>query len=250
MASSSCSMSHGRLTHSAGCFLRHMRRWSPAPRLHLNHTSQAIYETHTEIVAPSVLMAAINSRLSTGSTWHQASSAGAAAGCFPLHGHLMQASLYHRSTRCLGTVASSAASQQDAATSGEPSTSHVHPAAAQEAPAPAVVAASKAGRKRQRLDDYVLALQPGRSKNMVQSWILQGKVVVNDKVVKKAGAAVPAGTHMPGAAACKCMMYRINRNTSSSTGQPCQLTAECHRPRLKQCPTHHPPAHARCIHVP
>lgn len=36
--------------------------------------------------------------------------------------------------------------------------------------------------KRQRLDDYCLQQFPQYSKNLVQSWIVQGKVLVNDKV--------------------------------------------------------------------
>lgn len=36
--------------------------------------------------------------------------------------------------------------------------------------------------KRQRLDDYVVQQFPQYSKNLVQSWIAQGKVLINDKV--------------------------------------------------------------------
>jgi hypothetical protein len=36
--------------------------------------------------------------------------------------------------------------------------------------------------KKQRLDDYCLQQHPQYSKNLVQSWIAQGKVLVNDKV--------------------------------------------------------------------
>jgi 23S rRNA-/tRNA-specific pseudouridylate synthase len=35
--------------------------------------------------------------------------------------------------------------------------------------------------KKQRLDDYCLQQYPQYSKNLVQSWIAQGKVLVNDK---------------------------------------------------------------------
>lgn len=35
--------------------------------------------------------------------------------------------------------------------------------------------------KKQRLDDYCLQQYPSYSKNLVQSWIAQGKVLVNDK---------------------------------------------------------------------
>jgi 23S rRNA (cytidine1920-2'-O)/16S rRNA (cytidine1409-2'-O)-methyltransferase len=45
--------------------------------------------------------------------------------------------------------------------------------------------------KRQRLDDYCHQLYPHYSKNLIQSWIAQGKVLINDQVVTKAGHAVP-----------------------------------------------------------
>lgn len=35
--------------------------------------------------------------------------------------------------------------------------------------------------RKQRLDDYCLQQYPQYSKNLVQSWIAQGKVLVNDK---------------------------------------------------------------------
>lgn len=35
--------------------------------------------------------------------------------------------------------------------------------------------------KKQRLDDYCLQQYPQYSKNLVQSWIAQGKVLINDK---------------------------------------------------------------------
>lgn len=38
-----------------------------------------------------------------------------------------------------------------------------------------------AGAKRQRLDDYCLSLHPEYSKNLIQSWIVQGKVLINDR---------------------------------------------------------------------
>ncbi|KAG1667570.1 hypothetical protein FOA52_014651 [Chlamydomonas sp. UWO 241] len=41
-----------------------------------------------------------------------------------------------------------------------------------------------------RLDDLVCSLYPQYSKRLVQSWILQGKVVVQDRVVDKAGTPV------------------------------------------------------------
>lgn len=61
------------------------------------------------------------------------------------------------------------------------------------APAPT----SKGYTKRQRLDEYCLQQHPQYSRNLIQSWIAQGKVVVNagqgDRVVTKAGHAVPKG---------------------------------------------------------
>jgi hypothetical protein len=35
--------------------------------------------------------------------------------------------------------------------------------------------------KKQRLDDYCLSLHPEYSKNLIQSWIVQGKVLINDR---------------------------------------------------------------------
>ncbi|KAI8463596.1 MAG: S-adenosyl-L-methionine-dependent methyltransferase [Monoraphidium minutum] len=45
--------------------------------------------------------------------------------------------------------------------------------------------------RKQRLDDYCLTMHPEYSKNLIQSWIVQGKVLVNDRVVTKAGTPVP-----------------------------------------------------------
>jgi 23S rRNA (cytidine1920-2'-O)/16S rRNA (cytidine1409-2'-O)-methyltransferase len=56
--------------------------------------------------------------------------------------------------------------------------------------------ASKSYTKRQRLDDYCLQQNPQHSKNLIQSWIAQGKVLVNDKVVTKAGHAVPKNANV------------------------------------------------------
>ncbi len=63
----------------------------------------------------------------------------------------------------------------------------------------------------------MLALQPSRSKNLVQSWILQGKVLVNDKVIKKAGYAVPAGAHRR-APLLRRMMHAIHGHAAECTG--------------------------------
>jgi ribosomal 50S subunit-recycling heat shock protein len=54
-------------------------------------------------------------------------------------------------------------------------------------------AAAAAPPRRQRLDDYVLSMHPEHSRNLVQSWIVQGKVLVNDKPVTKAGTPLPRG---------------------------------------------------------
>lgn len=46
-----------------------------------------------------------------------------------------------------------------------------------------------------RLDEYVLKQYPEYSRNLIQSWITQGKVLVNDRVVTKAGHPVsPSAT--------------------------------------------------------
>ncbi len=44
--------------------------------------------------------------------------------------------------------------------------------------------------KKRRLDEICAERFPQHSRNVVQSWIAQGKVSVNDKVVLKAGAPV------------------------------------------------------------
>lgn len=43
---------------------------------------------------------------------------------------------------------------------------------------------------KRRLDDVCMLQYPGLSKNVIQSWIAQGKVKVNDKVVTKSGTQV------------------------------------------------------------
>lgn len=45
-------------------------------------------------------------------------------------------------------------------------------------------------RKRQRLDEACLSLFPGHSKSKIQSWIAQGKVLVDNRPVVKAGTPV------------------------------------------------------------
>lgn len=47
-------------------------------------------------------------------------------------------------------------------------------------------------KKRRRLDEVCLELYPQYSRNVLQSWIAQGKVLVNDRAVTKAGTPVPA----------------------------------------------------------
>ena len=54
-------------------------------------------------------------------------------------------------------------------------------------------AGKAAGKQRLRLDDFCHAQHPEHSKNVIQSWILQGKVLVDDKVVSKAGTPVKPG---------------------------------------------------------
>ena len=49
-----------------------------------------------------------------------------------------------------------------------------------------------ATRSKRRLDEVCLDQYPEFSRNVVQSWIAQGKVIVNDKVVLKAGTPVVA----------------------------------------------------------
>lgn len=81
---------------------------------------------------------------------------------------------------------SSAASTSEAASSG--------PVAGDDGPGSgAPPRAAAAPQRRQRLDDYVLSMHPEHSRNLVQSWIAQGKVLVNDTPVTKAGAPLPRG---------------------------------------------------------
>ncbi len=47
--------------------------------------------------------------------------------------------------------------------------------------------------KRRRLDDVCLELRPADARNVIQSWIVQGKVLVDGRVVTKAGTPVPPG---------------------------------------------------------
>ncbi|GFH24456.1 uncharacterized protein LOC109003672 isoform X1, partial [Haematococcus lacustris] len=48
----------------------------------------------------------------------------------------------------------------------------------------------KAGKKKQRLDELCVAAYPHLSRNLLQSWIMQGKVTVDGRVVTKAGTPV------------------------------------------------------------
>ncbi|GFR41337.1 hypothetical protein Agub_g2022, partial [Astrephomene gubernaculifera] len=67
-------------------------------------------------------------------------------------------------------------------------TSNSAEAAAQGKPAP-----RRGPKQRMRLDEYCLQLAPQYSRNVIQSFILQGKVRVGDRVVTKAGAPVVVG---------------------------------------------------------
>ena len=52
-------------------------------------------------------------------------------------------------------------------------------------------AVSKA--RRRRLDDICSELRPADARNVIQSWIVQGKVQVDGRVVTKAGTPIPPG---------------------------------------------------------
>ena len=54
------------------------------------------------------------------------------------------------------------------------------------------VQASAPAKRRRRLDEICLEQHPEHSRNVVQSWIAQGKVQVNGRVITKAGTPVPA----------------------------------------------------------
>ncbi len=47
--------------------------------------------------------------------------------------------------------------------------------------------------KRRRLDEVCLELRPADARNVIQSWIVQGKVQVDGRVVTKAGTPVQPG---------------------------------------------------------
>lgn len=53
-----------------------------------------------------------------------------------------------------------------------------------------IAASKKLGKRRLRLDEACLALYPQHSRSLLQSWIMQGKVLVDGQPVMKAGAAV------------------------------------------------------------
>lgn len=74
-----------------------------------------------------------------------------------------------------GAVCCSAAQQRSG---GEASTSGRDAAAAAAAAAKQQLQQRP---KKQRLDDYCLGMHPEYSKNLIQSWIVQGKVLVNDR---------------------------------------------------------------------
>jgi ribosomal 50S subunit-recycling heat shock protein len=47
--------------------------------------------------------------------------------------------------------------------------------------------------RRRRLDDVCSELRPADARNVIQSWIVQGKVQVDGRVVTKAGTPIPPG---------------------------------------------------------
>ncbi|GLC45744.1 hypothetical protein PLESTB_000503100 [Pleodorina starrii] len=61
------------------------------------------------------------------------------------------------------------------------------------ASASAAAATPRGPKQRMRLDEYCMQLAPQYSRNVIQSFILQGKVRVGDKVVTKAGTPVVVG---------------------------------------------------------
>ena len=46
--------------------------------------------------------------------------------------------------------------------------------------------------KKRRLDEACLEQYPEHSRNVIQSWISQGKVAINGKIITKSGSPVPA----------------------------------------------------------
>lgn len=57
-------------------------------------------------------------------------------------------------------------------------------------PAPSAPAKRKGPKQKYRLDEYCLMQNPQYSRNLVQSWILQGKILVDDRPVLKSGYQV------------------------------------------------------------
>lgn len=57
-------------------------------------------------------------------------------------------------------------------------------------PAPKLSQQPKGPKQKLRLDELCLQQHPQYSRNVIQSWILQGKVFVDDKVITKAGHQV------------------------------------------------------------
>jgi len=95
----------------------------------------------------------------------------------------MQPPLQGAESQLLSRLASCAA----ASTSGQAQNfSSSYPAAA--AAKPAASKSGKAGKR--RLDELCVELNPHLSRNVVQSWILQGKVTVDGRPVTKAGTQV------------------------------------------------------------
>jgi hypothetical protein len=86
-------------------------------------------------------------------------------------------------------------------------------------PKAAAADARQAGARRRRLDEVCQELYPQHSRNLLQSWIIQGKVLVNDRVVNKAGHAVPKGA--TGAAALQVLACVAH------TPSPCLLVLLC-----------------------
>ena len=99
----------------------------------------------------------------------------------------------------------------------------------------ATAAAARPARRR-RLDDVCLELRPADARNVIQSWIVQGKVRVDGKVVTKAGTPV-----QPDA------VVRINAVVPKFVCRCEAATALPHLLRLQHCSAWHPPQRSpRC----
>lgn len=96
---------------------------------------------------------------------------------------------WHQPAARHGSSSSIGGGSSSSSTPGVATAAAARPDAAGGAAAAAASASARAPPKRTRLDDYCVAQHPEVSKNVVQSWIAQGKVLVNDRCAECGAAA-------------------------------------------------------------